>query len=143
MRPEGALSPPHRRLSSRRSINPPHSLSNLLQSIKGTFSRSLPKGTFWQRRSYVLHVESENYLDTLIDYIRFNYTKMDLPEEYGHAPFVYFNNKNLRDLFWFVKTLPSFLRLQSSTFRFFKPRDADKPTEGDNFNPLLLEFIRK
>lgn len=95
VRPHRDLQTPDRRLSSRR----PHSLSNLLQSIKGTFSRSLPKGTFWQRRSYVLHVESENYLDTLINYIRFNYTKMNLPESYGQVPFVFINNKNLHDLF--------------------------------------------
>lgn len=86
-------------VASRRSTNHSPSLSQLLQSIKGTFSRSLPKGSFWQRRSYVLHVESENYLDTLIDYVRFNYTKMNLPERYGQAPFVLINDKNLRNLF--------------------------------------------
>lgn len=103
VRPEIADNPrpfliPDRRLSSRRSKSQ-FSTSELLQSIKGTFSRSLPKGTFWQRRSYILHVESENYLDTLIDYIRFNYTKMNLPKRYGQAPFVCINERAIANLF--------------------------------------------
>lgn len=60
-----------------------------MQSIKGSFSRTLPLGPFWQRRSYVLHVESEEYPTNVVDYIRFNYTKMDLPDSYGKPPFVF------------------------------------------------------
>lgn len=91
---------PHRRLSSRR-CDPVigYTLSDLMQSIKGTFSRTLPTGKFWQHRSNFRIVEHETYLRNVIEYIRYNYRKMDLPERYGQPPFGFINEGSIQQLF--------------------------------------------
>lgn len=83
----------HRRLSSRRSFQAVDNftLSDLMKSIKGTFSRTLPKGKFWHRRSFVRIVDNQEYFNNLINYIQYNYRKMNLDEEYGQPPFLYIN----------------------------------------------------
>jgi hypothetical protein len=92
--------PPHRRLSSRRCASDQrYSLSNLMQSIKGSFSRTLPLGTFWQHRSYFRVIDSTECLRNVVSYIRFNYRKMDLPRRCGQSPFVFFNHYALVKLF--------------------------------------------
>lgn len=70
-----------------------------MKSIKGTFSRTLPKGKFWQHRSYFRIVESEEYLGNVIEYIRFNYTKMNLPERYSQPPFVFMDQVAIHRIF--------------------------------------------
>ena len=81
---------PHRRLSSRRyGLDEQHTLSDLMKSIKGTFSRTLPRGKFWQHRSFVRIVGAEGYLYNIVSYIQYNYRKMELNENYGRAPFVF------------------------------------------------------
>jgi len=69
-----------------------------MRSIKGTFSRTLPKGTFWQHRSNFRIVETEKRLYNTINYIIHNYRKMELPEEYGKPPFVYLNRDTINHL---------------------------------------------
>lgn len=77
-----------RRLSSRRRSGVhDYTLADLMQSIKGTYSRSLPPGRFWHRHSYVRRVDSDEYLANLLDYICHNYQKMELPTWYGQRPF--------------------------------------------------------
>jgi hypothetical protein len=92
---------PHRRLSSRRSVNiifrP--TLSDLMKSIKGTFSRTLPKGTFWQHRSNFRIIETERYLSNVVDYVRWNYQKMNLPESYGQHPYVFIDHSRIHAMF--------------------------------------------
>lgn len=91
---------PHRRLSSRRcGPNQRYTLSDLMKSIKGTFSRTLPKGKFWQHRSNFRIVESEEYLGNVIEYIRYNYRKMNLPEKYGQPLFVFIDQSAIRRFF--------------------------------------------
>jgi REP element-mobilizing transposase RayT len=89
---DGVFLYPHRRLPSRRSLEHRPTLSDLMHSIKSTFSQTLKQGPFWQHRSYVRTVEDENYLANLIEYMRFNYTKMKLPESYGKPPFVFIDD---------------------------------------------------
>ncbi|MBI4093110.1 MAG: hypothetical protein HY420_04265 [Candidatus Kerfeldbacteria bacterium] len=62
-----------------------------MKSIKGTFSRALPKGRFWQHRSNFRIVDSEHYLSNVIEYILHNYQKMNLPHRYGQPPYVLIN----------------------------------------------------
>lgn len=91
---------PHRRLSSRRcGPSQRYTLSDLMKSIKGTFSRTLAKGKFWQHRSNFRIVEDESYFANVIEYIRFNYTKMNLPERYGEAPFVFIDQSAIDRVF--------------------------------------------
>jgi len=87
LRPSG----PNGRPRGRRAVDRRErfTLSDLMKSIKGSYSRTLPKGKFWQHRSHFLIVEDESTLPTIINYIRYNYRKMNLPEWYGQASFVY------------------------------------------------------
>ena len=80
---------PDRRLSSRWSQEYEHTVSDLMQSIKGTFSRTLQKGKFWHRKSYSRIMTSQQYLQTVLRYIENNYEKMKLPETYSKPPFVF------------------------------------------------------
>ncbi|MBI4092798.1 MAG: transposase [Candidatus Kerfeldbacteria bacterium] len=86
---------PYRRLSSRRSPagKKRFTLSDLMRSIKGTFSRSLPKGKFWQHRSNFRIVETEAYLSNVVEYILHNYRKMNLDERYGKSPYIFLDWK--------------------------------------------------
>ncbi|MFH0853020.1 MAG: transposase [bacterium] len=66
-------------------------ISGLMQSIKGTFSRSIHQGRIWQPRYNFRIVDTpERYYNTL-RYIQFNYRKHGLPEKYGQPPYVYMN----------------------------------------------------
>lgn len=79
---------PHRRLPSRRSLEKRPTLSDLMHSIKSTYSQSLRHGKFWQHRFYFRILQDEDYLHHVVDYIRLNYTKMNLPELYSQTPYV-------------------------------------------------------
>lgn len=88
--PEDVFLYAHRRRPRRRCGHEhQYTLSNLMHSIKSTFSHSLHRGKFWQHRSNFRIVETEEYLSNAIEYIRFNYHKMNLHERYGKAPFVF------------------------------------------------------
>ncbi len=78
-----------------------HTLSNLLQSIKGNFSYALPgRGRFWQPRSYYRIVMSERYLRNVLVYIQNNYRKQNLPEvPYAFPPYVFVDEKAVQELF--------------------------------------------
>ncbi len=74
------------------------SISRLMQSIKGVFSRSIHQGRIWQPRyNYRIIDSEERFLNTL-QYIQFNYLKHGLPEKYGRAPYVHINNNALDQL---------------------------------------------
>lgn len=70
-----------------------------MKSIKGTFSRTLPKGKFWQHRSNFRIIDNEEHFGHVVEYIRYNYTKMDLPEEYGRPLFLYVHHQMLERVF--------------------------------------------
>lgn len=88
----------HRRLPSRRSLSKRHTLSDLMHSIKSTFSQTLRSGKFWHHGSYFRIVDSHEYLNNLTGYIRGNYTKMNLPDWYGQSPFVFIDPEAFRRL---------------------------------------------
>lgn len=84
----------HRRRPRRRCEHDrQYTLSDLMHSIKSTSSHSLHRGKFWQHRSNFRIVETEEYLSNVIEYIRFNYRKMNLPEWYGQLPFVFIDQQ--------------------------------------------------
>ncbi|MBU0964009.1 transposase [Patescibacteria group bacterium] len=74
-------------------------ISDLMQSIKGNFSRRLHMGNIWQPRFYTRIVSTETYLNTVIDYVCQNPIKAELPEKYHHAPYQYFDWKKIYNLF--------------------------------------------
>lgn len=79
----------YRRLPSRRSVTKPYTLSDLMHSIKSTFSQSLHQGKFWQHRSNFRIIENKEYFCRVVDYIQYNYRKMKLDENYGRSPFMF------------------------------------------------------
>lgn len=95
---------PYRRLPSRRSLKKRPTLSDLMHSIKSTFSQHLHQGRFWQHRSNFRIVETEEYLSNVIEYIRYNYRKMDLSELYGQLPFMCIDESTIQRIFDDQKT---------------------------------------
>ncbi len=91
----------HRRLPSRRSLEKRPTLSHLMHLIKSAFSQHLHHGKFWQHRSNFRIIETEEYLSNVVEYIQYNYQKMDLPEHYGEAPFVFVNQAAIDRAFGF------------------------------------------
>lgn len=69
-----------------------------MRSIKGTFSRTLPKGKFWQHRSNFRIVETHSRLANTVDYIIHNYKKEALEDRYGQPPFVYVDWERIKKL---------------------------------------------
>lgn len=76
-----------------------YTLSHLMQSIKGNFSRQEHTGTLWQKRSYFSIVEDETYLRNAIQYIIYNYRKTSLDHRFGKVPFVFVDWKKVKTLF--------------------------------------------
>lgn len=70
-------------------------ISGLIQSIKGTFSRTIHQGRIWQPRYNFRIVDSNKRLNNTLRYIQFNYRKHNLPEKYGRPPYVYINWESL------------------------------------------------
>lgn len=90
---------PDRRRPRLRSPEERFTLSQLMHSIKSTFAHDLARGRFWHRRSYFRIIESEEYFANVIEYIRYNYRKMNLPERYGRPPFVFIDQSAIERIF--------------------------------------------
>jgi REP element-mobilizing transposase RayT len=74
-------------------------ISDLLQSIKGNFSRKIHEGNIWQKRFYTKIVNTHKYLETVIQYIENNPIKAELPKKYQQKPYQYFNWPKIHALF--------------------------------------------
>ncbi len=99
--PEHVFSKARELTSSPRRAQKEHTLSDLLQSIKGTFSWGKPyHGRLWQPRSYCRIITSERYLRNVLAYIQNNYQKHGLPRNpYGFPPYVFINEKAVNSVF--------------------------------------------
>jgi REP element-mobilizing transposase RayT len=64
-------------------------ISDLMQSIKGNFSRVIHQGNIWQPRFYNRLVNTDKYLDTVIQYIISNPIKAKLPNKFHIPPYQY------------------------------------------------------
>ena len=76
-----------------------YSISDLMQSIKGNFSRKIHIGNIWQKRFYTRIVNNRRYLHSVIEYIKHNPTKAELPLKYYRQPYRYFNWTKINFLF--------------------------------------------
>jgi hypothetical protein len=76
-----------------------YTISDLMQSIKGNFSRKIHNGNIWQRRFYHRIVNTDEYLATVIDYIKNNPTKEHLPKKLQKTPYQYFDWAKINNLF--------------------------------------------
>ncbi len=80
-------------------------LGDLMKSVKGSFSRTLPKGKFWHRRFNFRIVENDEHLANVVEYMLNNYRRMNLPagqagfpDFYGKAPFVFVDWEKIKKL---------------------------------------------
>lgn len=72
------------------SPHPPrYTLPDLMQSIKGNFSWKMHNEKFWQDGYDARIVENPERLENTVEYIKYNFRKMNLPEVYGQHPFTY------------------------------------------------------
>jgi len=95
-----ALLFPHRRRPRRRcESDKQYALSELMHSIKGTFSHSLDLGKFWQHRSNFRIVDTDERLYNTVDYIVYNYKKMNLDDKYSKSPFIFVDQGQISRLF--------------------------------------------
>ena len=84
--------PTERMLSSVRSgIYNEYNISNLIQLIKGNFSRKIHQGNIWQKRFYTRIITNRKYLEIIIHYIKYNPIKAKLPSKYQKMPYQYFD----------------------------------------------------
>ena len=97
---EWLFSPTERTFSNvRSSIKKQHAISDLIQSIKGNFSRELHIGNIWQRRFYTRIVNNRKYLENIIYYLKQNPIKEKSPQKYGKPPYQYFDWPKINNLF--------------------------------------------
>lgn len=87
-----------RTFSNVRSVRT-YTISDLIQSIKGNFSRNIHIGNIWQRRFHARIINTSNYLHTVIKYIQNNPAKARLPEKYYHPPYRHVNWPKIPTLF--------------------------------------------
>ena len=93
-----------RRRPRRRSLSEPQifTLSELMHSIKSTFSHVLDQGKFWQHRSNFRLVTNQEDFYNKINYMQYNYRKMELAEKYGKSPWANIDWKSI-DAFFSAK----------------------------------------
>ena len=76
-----------------------YTISDLLQSIKGNFSRKIHSGNIWQKRFYTRIINNQEYLTTITEYIKQNPVKQKLPNKYHRLPYQFFNWREIKSLF--------------------------------------------
>lgn len=64
-------------------------LSHLMKRIKGRFWRAMSGARVWQPRFNFRIVDNDLYLTNVVDYIVYNYRKMNLDEMYGRSPYIF------------------------------------------------------
>lgn len=79
-----------------RSNKKSYTISDLMQSIKGNFSRKIHHGNIWQKRFNARIVNTDEYLETVIDYIKSNPVKENLPKKFQQMPYQYFDGQKIK-----------------------------------------------
>lgn len=64
-------------------------ITDLMRTIKGTFTHDINREQFWQKRFYARIVDSDRYLDRVLTYIQYNHVKHGLPARYARWPYSY------------------------------------------------------
>jgi hypothetical protein len=77
---------------------PSDRLSKLMQSIKGTFSRTVEHGHVWRRGNYILYLDNGNDATRVATYIINNSKRAGLPTRFSRQPYVWINTKILLKL---------------------------------------------
>ncbi len=77
---------------------PDSSLAALMQSIKGTFSRTLKPGSVWQRGNFTWFIDDASSACRVMDYITLNAWRAGLPRRFSKAPYVWVDEKQIGNL---------------------------------------------
>jgi len=75
-------------------------ISDFIKSIKGTFAKQVNMGIVWQPRFHDEIIQTDEQLETVVDYIAYNPIKADLPEKWQKYPYQYKNNDATPSLHW-------------------------------------------
>lgn len=73
-------------------------LSKMMNLLKGKFSRLMSPGRFWQPRFNFRIVGNDERFVHIVEYIRYNYRKIELPEMYGQSPWVWIDWEAINNL---------------------------------------------
>lgn len=76
-----------------------YNISDLMQSIKGNFSRQIHIGNIWQPRFNSRIIDNDESLQNILEYIENNPINTGLPRKYNKHPYMYFNWKLIYQLF--------------------------------------------
>ena len=74
---------------------PSVSIPKLVQSIKGTFSRSLLAGHLWQPGYFLWYIDDHRDAVRTADYIIHNYQKNNLDKRFCREPYVWIDHDQL------------------------------------------------
>jgi len=77
-----------------------YNISDFIKSIKGTFSRKIHTGNFWQERFHDKIIQTDKQLYAVIDYIAHKPIKAGLPEKWNDYPYQYINDELINELFF-------------------------------------------
>lgn len=97
-RGKGYFFHPQSTLSSVR-VKDEYNISDLMQSIKGNFSRQVYIGNIWQSRFNSRIIDTVESLQNILEYIENNPINARLPNKYNKHPYMYFNWKLIQKLF--------------------------------------------
>ncbi len=75
------------------------SVSNFVQSFKGSFSRQIHKGRLWQSGFYLKHITDDEQLHSTIAYIIGNPEKDGLPEIFTKVPYAFIDLEVIDTIF--------------------------------------------
>lgn len=68
---------------------PDFTVGQLMQSIKGTFARTMQQGHIWQRRYFTWYIDDPPDAERAIEYIVRNWQKSRLDQRFGLAPYLW------------------------------------------------------
>lgn len=75
------------------------SVSNFVQSFKGSFSRQIHKGRLWQPGFYLKHITDDEQLHSTIAYIIGNPEKDGIPDFFTRDPYVFIDLEVIDNIF--------------------------------------------
>jgi len=73
-------------------------LSKFMNDLKGRYSFQQRQGRLWQPRFNFRIVYDDNRFTRTIEYIKYNYRKMNLDEHFGQPPYVFIDWERIRTL---------------------------------------------
>lgn len=74
-------------------------LSALMNTVKGRFSKLMSPGRFWQPRFNFRIIDNDDRFIHTVEYIQYNYRKMELSDTFGNWPWVWIDWQDIQRMF--------------------------------------------